>query len=224
LGKAYTYLRMTQGDTMDEIIVQGSSGQNNQAESSKMTNNNATTVSGRNSPPGRSAPSLTSLHLTRQFSDNLSTKKASQGHAGALCLILLIYGGVIALSGYEISVWVNYKNSPCEKPLTTWFAVTGIAGICSLFIGCFVDLREKEGEEKSTTKKLWNFVNQAFSLCVFIWGAAWLYAIDKNNHICPPQVYEFMFVLYIISWVLIGLAVCCGACAVLVALMGGSKN
>jgi len=178
-----------------------------------------------NQSQGRPASGSISNHpafaFHRQMSARAATRKEQAGPIAGICSLLITWGITIGLCAYEIYLWVTYQNTPCEYPLTKWMAASGISGLINLaisnYISCVIP-GEPDEQGQSKRRKHWDSIFQAFSLCIFIWGATWLYGIDKDHHYCPDQVYMFMFVLYCISWALLGLVLLICICLICVGI------
>jgi len=141
-----------------------------------------------------------------------------------IALVLAYFVGWIIAHGFAINLWVMHRgddHDSCESPmLAIWLGVTGIVGIIVavfwimfvLMLGSIVNWGRFVGERQSVQLTIGYYAGIAITLicvCVlglfmFAWqitGSVWTYRIDRYNHKCPNDMYNFAFWYITIAWV-----------------------
>jgi len=141
-----------------------------------------------------------------------------------IALVLAYFVGWIIAHGFAINLWVMHRGDDrdsCESPmLAIWLGVAGIVGIIVavfwimfvLLLGSLVKWGRFVGERQPVQLSIGYYAGIAITLicvCVlglfmFAWqitGSVWTYRIDRYNHKCPNDMYNFAFWYITIAWV-----------------------
>jgi len=140
------------------------------------------------------------------------------GSLCALFIALLFLVLVVAMCGYEVYLFHAFQNKECEQLLPLWCGIEGISGLVWIVLHAGIANLcpggEKDAKDGICLKRT-EWVVNAYNIALFIWGAVMIYSVNPNDYVCPHQVFDFMWVLYIVLWVLMGLALVIGICCCL---------
>ncbi len=107
-----------------------------------------------------------------------------------------------AAQSYEIYLWQQFKDSPCEQPLARFCAVHGILGMFFNLLNCiFANSRNRYDQTGNTTRrfKVLLTCTIAYSVSVYVWLTFLIANIDFAHHQCPSQMFNFVFFIFVIQ-------------------------
>ncbi len=111
------------------------------------------------------------------------------------CLFDIIHIlAILFISIYEIYIWQNYELSICEENLILFIT---IHGICNLYGIWLYFLITYYGQKTNIIMTIWGL----FNCSMLIWGTVILSRINSKQHVCPSEIYNFM-------WGIFGILLC----------------
>jgi len=140
-----------------------------------------------------------------------------------MCITLAIIGGSIAITAYMLYLYATYKDNYCEKDLTRYTLAAGILGAISNLVSLIqlcANLVLTDPDPNHPLRKLvanWNQLSGCASLGILITGSAWVFAMNRDSHVCPSELYNFVWGYILFCWVFIGAIICCVGCCLVLA-------
>ncbi|XP_030649007.1 transmembrane protein 272 [Chanos chanos] len=128
-----------------------------------------------------------------------------------------------ALPVAEIVIGALYVNDcPVQKYIPVYLIVAGGFALALALLSCLPCSRESEDGSQSALSGLctaWNSLISLFLFCWFITGNVWIYSVyqpsyvPNNVHYCNKTLYLFAFWTTTLVYILMGVAMAVGCCA-----------